>query len=71
MSENVVKRLKKAGLSRPQIARAVGVTRQAVGKWEHGKGAPNGKNLVRLVALAQSRGVVLLASDLYTGQQGS
>lgn len=60
---NAIKRLKKAGLTRSDIAKACGVSRHAVGFWETGRSVPNGKSMASLVALANEKGIVLLASD--------
>ncbi|MGH8171817.1 MAG: helix-turn-helix transcriptional regulator [Rhodanobacteraceae bacterium] len=60
---NAITRLKKAGLSRADIARACGVTRHAVGFWESGRSVPQGANYSRLCDLAYTHSVVLLATD--------
>ena len=56
-------RLKQAGMTRQQIANAIGATRQAVGFWERGLRSPDHDNRQKLIALAESRGVLLLAAD--------
>lgn len=58
-----IQRLKKSGLSRGEIARAIGATRQAVGFWERGKRSPSHDSREKLIELALSRGITLLASD--------
>lgn len=63
---NAIKRLKKAGLTRSDIAKACGVSRHAVGFWETGRSIPNGRSMASLVALAHEKGIVLLASDFAT-----
>lgn len=50
-------------MTRPQIANAIGATRQAVGFWERGLRSPGHDYRQKLIALAESRGVLLLAAD--------
>lgn len=50
-------------MTRAEIARALNVTRHAVGFWERGARSPDHDNRQKLIALAESRGVLLLASD--------
>ena len=50
-------------MTRAEIARALNVTRHAVGFWERGERSPDHDNRQKLIALAESRGVLLLASD--------
>ena len=58
-----IERIKKTGMTRAEIARAVGVERHAVRFWEMGLRSPNHDNRQKLAELAASRGVVLLATD--------
>lgn len=58
-----IQKLRAAGFSRPQIAAALGVTRHAVRYWEVGVRAPNHDNREKLMALAESKGILLLGSD--------
>lgn len=58
-----IQKLRKSGMSRAQIAAALGVTRHAVGFWERGERSPDHDNREKLIALAESRGVLLLGSD--------
>jgi transcriptional regulator with XRE-family HTH domain len=58
-----INKLKKSGLSRGDIARAIGVTRQAVGFWDRGLRSPEPDSRDKLIELALSRGILLLASD--------
>ena len=60
---NAIDRLKKAGVSRSQIAAACGVSRQAVSYWSQGRSMPGSEKMAALVELAGRHGVVLLASD--------
>lgn len=63
---NAIERLIRAGLTRGEIATAVGSSRAAVSHWETGRSVPSAKMLGALVKLASERGVVLLASDFVT-----
>lgn len=60
---NAISRLILAGVTRGQIASAVGCTRAAVSHWERGRSIPSNQKLKALVQFASERGVVLLASD--------
>lgn len=62
-TSNAIGRLVAAGLSRGDIAAAVGTTRAAVSHWERGRSVPGRDRLNALVALGLTKGVVLLASD--------
>jgi DNA-binding XRE family transcriptional regulator len=51
------KRLReRAGLSRLDVARAVGVTRNAILYWETGRSEPRGENLARYVEVLRQLG---------------
>lgn len=50
-------------MSRSQIAEAIGVSRHAVRFWEIGERSPGHDNRELLIAVAESKGVLLLASD--------
>lgn len=58
-----IQRLKQAGLTRGDIARALDRSRQAVGFWERGLRAPNHSSRTALIDLARTKGITLLASD--------
>lgn len=58
-----IKRLEATGLTPPRIADAIGVTSHALRLYKLMKRFPNKHSFVALVRLAESRGVVLLASD--------
>jgi transcriptional regulator with XRE-family HTH domain len=61
-----IDRLQRAGFSRAEIARRSGVSPQLIGMYERGRRFPSRKTFERLVALAESRGLTLLASDFLT-----
>ena len=54
----------RAGMSQELVAERLGVSRQAVTKWELGQSRPNAKNLQALAELYQ-----VSAGDLLTGTQ--
>lgn len=62
-STTAVEKLRKAKLTRKNIADHCGVTRQCVGFWESGRSVPTGKNITLLVELAERHGVTLLLAD--------
>lgn len=48
LHESIRKFRKQAGLSQEKVAEIIGVTRQAVTKWESGKASPSTENLIKL-----------------------
>src|SRR3546814_804641 len=58
-----IDRLKKSGMTRSEIAAAIGVSRHAVRFWEMGLRSPTHDSREKLLDLAAKRGLVLLASD--------
>lgn len=62
-TQNAIKRLSKAGMSRADISKRLGCTRAAVSHWATGRSVPSSRMLKELVKLAEEHGVVLLASD--------
>lgn len=58
-----IARLKKSGMTRSEIAAAIGVSRHAVRFWELGLRSPTHDSREKLMELAATRGLVLLASD--------
>lgn len=44
----------RAGVSQGDIARAIGVTRQAVGRWEDGTATPRGEHLALYLELLRA-----------------
>lgn len=51
MAQRLVDRRKAAGLSQEALAAQLGVSRQAVSKWEHSESSPDTDNLIALAAL--------------------
>ena len=51
LGENILEKRKAMKLSQEYIAERLGVSRQAVSKWETGQTEPNAKNLVQLAQL--------------------
>jgi transcriptional regulator with XRE-family HTH domain len=62
---NVIKRLRRAGLSRADIRVRLGVTRQVVGMWERGERFPGRESQHGLILLAKEYGIRLLAQDFH------
>lgn len=48
LGENLTKYRKKAGLSQEELADKLGISRQAVSKWERGEASPDTDNLIAL-----------------------
>ena len=55
-SHQLLQARKRRGLSQLELAEQIGVSRQAVSKWETGEAAPD---LVKLLALAEALGISL------------
>jgi transcriptional regulator with XRE-family HTH domain len=51
MATRLLELRKKSGFSQEKVSEILGVTRQAVSKWENGQGLPDANNLVELGAL--------------------
>ncbi len=51
LGEGIKARRQQAGLSQEKLAELVGVSRQAVAKWESGRSAPGTENLLRLAEM--------------------
>lgn len=60
IGKNIASNRKLKGLSQEKVAEYVGVSRQAVTKWEHGMSNPNSENLIKLSELLQVDVEVLL-----------
>ena len=59
---------KKQGISQAELASKLGVTQQAVGKWESGKSSPDPSTVARIAELLNTTADYLLG--LYRPQQG-
>ncbi len=51
MAERLLKLRREAGYSQEQTAELLGISRQAVSKWESGQGKPDLDNLIRLTEI--------------------
>ena len=51
IAQRLAERRKQAGLSQEALAARLGVSRQAVSKWEQGRAAPSTANLLALAKL--------------------
>lgn len=51
LSESIANDRQRIGLSQAELASRLGVSQQAVSKWEEGQAAPRGKRLVQLTAV--------------------
>lgn len=65
---NIAERLqelrKKAGYSQEQVAEKLGISRQAISKWESGQGKPEIDNIVRLTEIYEvSADYILLGTE--------
>ncbi len=55
---------KKAGYSQEQVAEMLGISRQAVSKWESGQGKPDIENIIKLTEVySVSADYILLGSE--------
>lgn len=61
-----ISRLIRSGMTRKQIALSIDVSEQAVGMLHRGLRFPGKLTFCRLVTLAESRGLMLLAKDFIT-----
>ena len=62
LAEKIYQARKKAGLSQEALADALGVTRQAVSKWETGKSVPDTENIRRMAQ------VLAVSADYFLGE---
>ena len=62
LAEKIYQARKKAGLSQEALADALGVTRQAVSKWETGKSVPDTENLRQMAQ------VLAVSTDYFLGE---
>ena len=63
LGERIKEQRKISGLSQEKVAEFVGVSRQAVTKWETGQSAPSTENLFKLAEIFGTTVDILLASD--------
>ncbi|MCD8145122.1 MAG: helix-turn-helix domain-containing protein [Oscillospiraceae bacterium] len=63
LGERIKEQRKSAGLSQEKLAELVGVSRQAVTKWETGQSAPSTENLFKLAEIFGTTADMLLASE--------
>jgi repressor LexA len=70
-SEQLRAARKRAGISQTQLAGALGVTQQAVGKWENGKSSPDPSTLGRIAALLNTTTDALLGLHRETSETHS
>lgn len=68
LHEEIRARRKDCGLSQEKLAELMGVSRQAVAKWESGQSAPSTENLLRLADVLGTTAGGLLSSDGSSGQ---
>lgn len=68
IAERLQKLRRKAGYSQEQTAELLGISRQAVSKWESGQGKPDHDNLVRLTEIYNtSADYILLGTEKNMG----
>jgi len=63
LGENIKKRREELKLSQEYVAEQLGVSRQAVSKWETGQSEPNASNLAELAGLLETTLSELTAAD--------
>lgn len=63
LHERIYDLRKKAGLSQEELSERVGVSRQAVGKWESGQALPDIENLIRLSRVLDTTVDALLSME--------
>lgn len=63
LGERIKEQRKSCGMSQEKVAELVGVSRQAVTKWETGQSAPSTENLFKLAEIFGTTVDILLASD--------
>lgn len=63
LQKNITKYRKNKGLSQEKLAELMGVSRQAVTKWESGISNPSSDNLIRLAELLEIKVETLLGND--------
>ena len=68
LGESIRELRKRRGLSQEKLAEQMGVSRQAVTKWEAGQSAPSSENLLRLAELLGTTAEALLGREAEGGQ---
>ncbi len=63
LAELIYQARKRAGLSQEELAERLGVTRQAVSKWETGKSVPDTENIRRMTVVLAVSADYFLGSD--------
>lgn len=67
MSERLQKLRKKAGYSQEQASEMLGLSRQAISKWESGQGKPDIESVIKLAEIYQvSADYILLGTEQNT-----
>ncbi len=69
LGENIKARRTQLKLSQEYVADQLGISRQAVAKWESGKSRPNAANLAQLAVLLETQVSVLTAQPEVPDQQ--
>lgn len=71
LAERIQEQRKRCGMSQEKLAELVGVSRQAVTKWEVGQSAPSTENLFRLAEIFGVTVDLLLETDHSGGQSSA
>lgn len=71
LAERIQEQRKRCGMSQEKLAELVGVSRQAVTKWEVGQSAPSTENLFRLAEIFGVTVDLLLETDQGGGQSSA
>lgn len=66
MNNDIAECVRKTGMSKSKVARAIGVSPGAITHWATGRNRPNLKNLARLAALAGVPVETLIAKYIAT-----
>lgn len=69
LSEKLYELRKKGGLSQEQLAEQLGVSRQAISKWESGKANPESDTLISISKFFNVTLDYLMKEDDYSGPQ--
>lgn len=71
IGEKLYNHRKKAGLSQEELAEKIGVSRQAVSKWERDESSPDTNNLIALAKLYNISLDELLSNETVTSQEAT